>query len=146
MMDQQQKEYISEKIIQEELDFQFAKSGWHGGQNVNKRETKAELFFNIDQSRYLDDDSKQRLKDLWGNFVHHEGTTLILTCQEERYQHANKEKVIHHFVQLLYEALEEPKERVATKLPKNKKQQRQKNKQHHSKKKHWRKAIVDQES
>lgn len=78
--------------------------------------------------------------------MHHEGTTLILTCQEERYQHANKEKVIHHFVQLLYEALEEPKERVATKLPKNKKQQRQKNKQHHSKKKHWRKAIVDQES
>jgi ribosome-associated protein len=41
-----------------------------------------------------------------------------MTCQEERLQIANKEKVIHHFRQLLNEAIPEPKERIPTKIPK----------------------------
>ena len=40
-----------------------------------------------------------------------------MTCKEERYQNANKEKVIHHFRQLSTEALIEPKERIATNIP-----------------------------
>lgn len=40
-----------------------------------------------------------------------------MTCREERYQNANKEKVIHHFKQLLEETLTQPKERIATNIP-----------------------------
>ena len=40
-----------------------------------------------------------------------------MTCQEERFQHANKEKVIHHFKQLLHEAMIELKERIPTNIP-----------------------------
>jgi len=40
-----------------------------------------------------------------------------MTCQEERLQIANKEKVIHHFRQLLNEAMKEPKERISTSIP-----------------------------
>ncbi len=64
-----------------------------------------------------------------------------MTCQEERYQHANKQKVIHHFRQLLTESMKEPKKRIATKLPKKKKVQRSEDKKHHSKKKSNRKNI-----
>ncbi len=113
-MDQNQ---IIDTILQREVHFHFSKSGGHGGQNVNKRETKAELYFNIHNSSYLTFEQKQRLVDLAGHQVHHQEGILIMTCQEERLQRANKEKVIHHFRQLMDEALIEPKERIATDMP-----------------------------
>ncbi|MBU0626763.1 hypothetical protein KKG31_00340 [Patescibacteria group bacterium] len=58
-----------------------------------------------------------------------------MTCQEERYQHANKAKVIHHFKKLLDESLIEPEERIPTKLPKYKKEKRSEEKKYHSQKK-----------
>jgi len=109
---------IIDTILQREVHFHFAKSGWHGGQNVNKRETKAELYFNIHDSQYLTSEQKQRLIDLAGHMIHHQEWILIMTCQEERYQRANKEKVIHHFRQLLEASIPEPKNRIPTKIPK----------------------------
>jgi ribosome-associated protein len=106
-----------QNIIDRELHFHFSKSGGHGGQNVNKRQTKAELYFNIHDSQHLSPEQKQRLIALAGQMVHHQEGILIMTCQEERYQHANKEKVLHHFNQLLTEALIEPKERISTNIP-----------------------------
>jgi len=47
-----------------------------------------------------------------------------MTCKEERYQNANKEKVIHHFKQLLIEACIEPKERISTNVPKEEREAR----------------------
>ncbi|MEI6673220.1 MAG: peptide chain release factor-like protein [bacterium] len=117
-------ETIIQNIIEREIHFHFAKSGGHGGQNVNKRETKAELYFNIHDSQYLTLEQKQKLIDIAGNRVHHEEGILIMTCQEERYQHANKEKVVHHFKQLLTEALTEDKERISTTIPESEREAR----------------------
>lgn len=108
---------IIDEILDKEVYFHFAKSGGKWGQNVNKRETKAELYFNIYDSKYLTPGQKQRLIIIWGNSVHHDEHILIMTNQEERYQEANKEKVIHHFRQLLETILPEPKKRVQTKAP-----------------------------
>jgi ribosome-associated protein len=111
-------EDIIQEILDREVHFHFSKSGGHGGQNVNKRETKAELYFNIQDSEYLTPEQKQRLIDKAGHMVHHEENILIMTCQEERLQIANKEKVIHHFRQLLTQIIPEPKKRIPTKIPK----------------------------
>ena len=113
-MDMQQ---VIQEILAREVHFHFAKSGGHGGQNVNKRMTKAELYFNIHDSNHLTPNQKQRLIAAAGHMIHHQEGILIMTCQEERYQHANKEKVIHHFRQLLTEIFPEPKRRIATKVP-----------------------------
>ena len=115
---------IIDTILQREVHFHFSRSGGHGGQNVNKVATKAELYFNIYDSQYLTEEQKQRLIDLAWNRIHHEEKILIMTCQEERLQIANKEKVIHHFRQLLNEALTEPKNRISTKVPKSEREAR----------------------
>ncbi len=117
-------EQIIEDILAREVHFHFSKSGGHGGQNVNKRNTKAELFFNISDSQYLTPEQKQRLIDLAGHQIHHEEGILIVTCQEERLQIANKEKVIHHFRQLLAEAMIIPEERIPTNIPEKEREAR----------------------
>ena len=91
---------------------------------MNKRKTKAELYFNIQDSQYLTLEQKQRLIDLAGNRVHHEEKILIMTCQEERFQEANKKKLINHFRELLMEALIEPIERIPTTLPEKEREAR----------------------
>jgi len=47
-----------------------------------------------------------------------------MTCQEERYQNANKEKVVHHFRQLLEEIIPEPIERISTNIPEKEREAR----------------------
>ncbi|MEI7557616.1 MAG: alternative ribosome rescue aminoacyl-tRNA hydrolase ArfB [bacterium] len=138
-------EDIIKNIVEHELHFHFAKSGGHGGQNVNKRETKAELYFNIHDSEHLTPQQKARLIELGGHRVHHEEGILIMTCQEERYQNANKQKVIHHFKELLTQALEEPKERIATNLPASQREERITDKKHTSKIKQSRQTPISEE-
>lgn len=75
-----------ENIVNYEISYRFSKSSGSGGQNINKRNTKAELYFNITDSRYLTDDQKKKLIKIAGNMVHHQDGMLIMTCQEERLQ------------------------------------------------------------
>lgn len=84
---------------------------------MNKRKTKAELYFNVQDSQYLTLEQKERLIAAAGNRVHHGEKILIMTCQEERLQEANKKKVIKHFRQLLMEALITPIERIPMDIP-----------------------------
>jgi len=106
-----------DNILTHEIYFHFAKSWWHGGQNVNKRETKAELYFNVHDSHSLTDAQKRRLVQVAWHMIHHNEWILIMTDQEERLQVANKEKVIHHFRELLNHILPEPKERKGSQVP-----------------------------
>lgn len=138
-------ENIIQNILAHEVHFHFSKSGGPGGQNVNKRETKAELYFNIHDSQQLDFEQKQRLIELAGNMVHHQEGILIMTCREERYQNANKEKVIHHFKELLTQALIVPKERISTQLPQSEREARFLDKKYTSKTKQLRQKPTDEE-
>ena len=113
-----------DEIIDKEIYFHFSRSWGHGGQNVNKRETKAQLFFNIHDSKFLTSQQKERLIHLAWNQIHHDEWVLIMSCQEERFQAANKEIVTHRFRQLLNEAMIEPKQRIQTKIPRQQKEQR----------------------
>ncbi|AUD03353.1 alternative ribosome rescue aminoacyl-tRNA hydrolase ArfB [Spirosoma pollinicola] len=100
--------------LQPELQYQFARSGGAGGQNVNKVATKAELRFDVRNSQLLSDDERVILEEKLANKLTTEGE-LVLTHQTERTQLANKEKVTKKFYRLIEKAFEKPKPRKATK-------------------------------
>ena len=67
-------EYQKLKPLLSECRYQFARSGGKGGQNVNKLNTKAELYFNVAKSFLLDDDQKNLLHRRLQNKLNKEAT------------------------------------------------------------------------
>lgn len=100
--------------LQPEVQYQFARSGGAGGQNVNKVATKAELRFNVRTSALLTDDERAILEEKLANKLTTDGE-LVLTHQTERTQLANREKVTQKFYRLIDKAFETPKPRRKTK-------------------------------
>ena len=108
-----------DKILKE-VKFNFSRSGGKGGQNVNKVETKAELVFNIKNSKLLDDEIKTLLKTRLKNKTDNDWNIRI-TSQSQRTQLGNRKKSIEKFIKLLNSALKKVKPRVKTKKSKSSK-------------------------
>ncbi len=72
---------------------------------MNKKETKAELFFDVAKSSLLSDQQKELLMRVYHNWMNKDGV-LRMTCHEERYLHANEKLVLKHFRQVLEAVLD----------------------------------------
>lgn len=105
---------MNPNLLLPDVQYQFARSGGAGGQNVNKVATKAELRFNIRDTALLTDEQRLVLTEKLANKITTEGE-LVLTHQTERTQLANKEKVTKKFLRLIEKAFEIPRPRRATK-------------------------------
>jgi ribosome-associated protein len=101
-------------IDENELHWEFVRSGGPGGQNVNKVATAVQLKFDVAASKSLSEDVKERLTRLAGRRMTTEGV-LVIKAQRFRSQERNREDALFRLGEIISEALKKPKRRIRTK-------------------------------
>jgi ribosome-associated protein len=127
----------TEKLIKE-LNFKATRSSGAGGQHVNKVSSKIELFFDVENSLQFSEEEKNLLLNNLTSRLTKENV-LLLTCDESRSQHKNKELAIKRFLEIITQGLKIPKKRKATKPSKGSIIRKAENKQKQALKKAMRK-------
>jgi ribosome-associated protein len=105
---------IKSSLFDSEFEIQASRSGGPGGQNVNKVNSKIQLFFDVNNSQVLSEVEKTLLLRKWENKLDNEGK-IMFQSQEKRSQHQNKDLAIRKFYDALMKAFEKKKIRKATK-------------------------------
>jgi ribosome-associated protein len=100
--------------ILQEVKFKAALSGGKGGQNVNKVNTKVELYWTPSSSFVLTEEQKVKVISRLSNKLNKDGQIRIV-AEEERSQLKNKQKAIEKFYKILSDSFKEKKKRKATK-------------------------------
>jgi ribosome-associated protein len=91
----------------EELVWRFSRSGGPGGQNVNRRETRVELVFDVAGSPSLTDRQRERAAQSLRRRLDSEGR-LHIVVSDERSQFQNRELAIERFQAVMADALKPP--------------------------------------
>lgn len=128
------------RIDESELDFRTSRSSGPGGQHANKTETRVTALFDVEASPNLTDEQKARIRDRLSSRLTTEGV-LQVSAESERSQRANREQAVDRLVELLQDALEVPKKRRPTRVPRKAKRRRLENKRRRGQKKQRRGAI-----
>ena len=101
-----------------EINFSAVRSGGPGGQHANKVSSKVVLQFDLDHSTVLTELEKlSATKNLSSRLT--KDNILIMSCDESRSQHKNKEILTQRFLTLMEKALEKPRKRIPTKVSKS---------------------------
>ncbi|MEX1383364.1 alternative ribosome rescue aminoacyl-tRNA hydrolase ArfB [Lutibacter sp.] len=128
---------MKKESLIKELKFKAVRSSGAGGQHVNKVSSKVELLFDLQNSTEFIEEEKELLIQKLKSKLTKENV-LLLSCDESRSQHKNKEIVIKRFLKLIESSLIIPKKRKASKPSKSSVQKRLDKKKKHAYKKAFR--------
>ena len=90
-----------------ELRFKFSRSSGPGGQNVNKLNTRAELYFDFAHSGVLSQMQRQRIAEKLSARLSGRGE-LVVNSERFRTQGRNREDCLDKLAALLAEAIKPP--------------------------------------
>ena len=129
------------RVPESALRFQFARSGGPGGQNVNKVNTKAELWVPVAalSAGGLSDRATGRLRAAAGRRLTESGD-IHIASDTHRTQQANRQAVVDRLRELLVSAMHEPKVRRKTRPSRGAKRRRLESKRRRSEVKSNRRA------
>jgi ribosome-associated protein len=128
------------EIPYSELSFRFARSGGHGGQNVNKVETKVELLFDVGRSPSLSEAQRRHIMTRLQSRIDSDGVLKIVE-QDSRSQWRNRVEAMERFKELIGAALKPVKKRVPTKIPRQDREKRLEAKKRRSRLKQLRRDL-----
>ena len=112
----------------------FSRSGGHGGQNVNKVNTKVTLRLSLGCLCGLSETEREQVKTVLANRITNE-KELVITSEEERSQRINLERAYFRMETLITSAARLPKRRRPTKPSKAAREKRLQAKKRQSQKK-----------
>ncbi len=101
------------KIPTNEIKWRFSRSSGAGGQNVNKTDSRAEIVFNVSESKTLTPYQKHRISIQ--NEVKLINGSICITVQDKRSQYQNRKLALSRLASTLRELLKPlPKKRRET--------------------------------
>tara|TARA_R110002012_G_scaffold312248_1_gene522613 strand:+ start:185109 stop:185513 length:405 start_codon:yes stop_codon:yes gene_type:complete len=125
---------FDDALLITELSFKAIRSSGAGGQHVNKTSSKVVLNWDLPNSQVFSENQKERLIRKLQNRLTTEGV-LILSSEDSRSQHKNKDLVIKRFLEIVKQGLIVPKKRRPTTVPRSVKLKRLSNKKKNADKK-----------
>ena len=90
-----------------EIKWRFSKSSGAGGQSVNKTESRAEIVFNVSESKTLTPYQKHRISMQYK--VKLINGSICITVQNQRTQYQNRQLALSRLTSTLRELLKPPK-------------------------------------
>jgi len=131
------------RIQDQALDMSFVRAGGPGGQHVNTSSTAVQLRYDLKQVDNLPPPVRERLAKLAGQRLTDEHV-IVLDARAHRSQERNRRDALERLQQLLDQAWERPRPRIATRPGRNAKRRRMDTKTKHGSKKKLRKRPIDQ--
>ena len=129
-------------IPRSELTYRATRSGGPGGQHVNTSSTRIELLWDLEGSRAVSDDQRERLRAKLASRLDGDGMVRVV-ASDRRSQQQNRGAADERLAALVRHALHVPKKRRKTKPPAAAKERRIKSKKLRSERKRERRVDLD---
>jgi ribosome-associated protein len=129
-------------IPRSELTFRASRAGGPGGQHVNTSSTRVELLWNIERSRALDGEQRDRLREKLAARIDAEGNVRVV-ASANRSQLRNREDAAVRLGALVRRALAVPRPRKKTRPTRGSIEERLRSKKEKSRRKEQRRYRPD---
>jgi ribosome-associated protein len=126
-------------LDEREISETFIHGTGHGGQNVNKVSSTAQLRFDVRGSHSLPDEVRARLQRMMRSRISHDGF-LVITARRYRSQMMNREDARDRLVAMIRRAAAPPRPRRPTRPPAGSREERLHQKAHRAEIKRERRA------